>query len=378
MGEHMMGKHVGILTFHRSHNCGSMMQAYALQTVIRDMGHNPEIINFSNEGQQRLYGAAFPSDSLKNLIKNAILLPRRGRLAQNREAYERFIADHFNLSGPVVNDPSLLSDEGFDVVVAGSDQVWNITIDDGDDAYYLPWVLHAKKVAYAPSFGAKNPERFAEDPRKYSNFLKGFDSLSVRERNGRDWIRRLAGIDVPVLLDPTLLIGRERYERLEMPLSNLPDRYLFYYSPSYSSDINSLVEEVSKKYGLPVVAFNARNFYVKGMNVTSSFSLPDVESPATYLSLIKHASVVFTTSFHGTIFSAMYRRPFWTVKNGGMFGDDDRVLTLASTLGIEDRLCPIAFDGRADYLSEPDWESIEDALLGKREESKAWLASALE
>ena len=134
---------------------------------------------------------------------------------------------------------------------------------------------------------------------------------------------------------------------------------------------------MSKKYGLPVVAFNAKSFYLKGMNIVSSFSLPPEESPATYLTLIKNADVVFTTSFHGTIFSTVYRKPFWTVKNGGMFGDDDRVLTLAATLNIEDRVCPIAFDNEVDYLSSPNWGNYEKALAAERIRAYAWLARAL-
>lgn len=373
----MMTKRVGILTFHHSYNCGSMMQAYALQTIVSRMGYRPSIINFSNEGQRRLYGTFFPVDSPKNVVKNAILLPRKARIERNNGAYERFMADHFELDGPVVSDPCMLTSDGFDAVIAGSDQVWNVTIDDGDDAYFLPWVRGARRVAYAPSFGAKNPREHSDNPQRYADYLTAFDAVSIRERNGQRWIRELAGLDVPVVLDPTLLLDACDYSALEQSVPGLPERYIFYYSPGYSTDINWLVERVSKKYGLPVVAFNAKHFYLNGMNLSSKFLLPSVESPATYLSLIKNASVVFTTSFHGTIFSTVYRKPFWTVKNGGMFGDDDRVLTLAATLGIEDRLCPIAFDDGIDYLSEPDWALFEDSLSAEREKSMAWLSSAL-
>lgn len=373
-----MGKRVGIITFHRSYNCGSMMQTYALQTMVERLGHSPRIINFSNEGQKALYSALFPWNSPKNLIKNLVLLPHRAHVLRGYAEYERFISDNFKVTGAIVSDMSELTDDGLDVVIAGSDQVWNVTIEDGDDAYFLPWVSHAKKVAYAPSFGAKNPSVYADAPELYAGYLSDFDALSVRENNGCRWIRDLIGIDVPVLLDPTLLLDATDYENLEADLPALPDRYIFYYSPGYSSDINRLIEAVSKKYGIPVIAFNAKHFYVKGMNLMSSFSLPPKEGPAAYLSLIKKASVVFTTSFHGTIFSTIYRKPFWTIKNGGMFGDDDRVLTLVSSLGIDDRLCPIAFDDDLDYLSMPDWTAYEDALDKEREKSILWLSRALE
>lgn len=372
-----MRKRVGIITFHHSYNCGSMLQAYALQTIVQQLGSNAKIINFSNEGQQRIYSVLPHADSYKNALKKAILLPRKGRIRRNFDAYERFISTWFSIDGPVVSDPSLLVDDDFDVVISGSDQVWNVTIEDGDDAYFLPWVTRARKVAYAPSFGAKDPSKFACDPQRYAAYLERYDYLSVRENNGRKWIKALVGIDVPVLLDPTLLLGIKDYSALESAVYGLPERYLFYYAPSYSPDINRLVDAVSKKYSLPVIAFNSKTFYTKGMNFTSRFILPELESPATYLTLIKNATVVFTTSFHGTIFSTIYRKPFWTIKNGGMFGDDDRVLTLAATLGIEDRLCMPSFDENLNYLSSPDWTVYTKRLTRERQHSIAWLSDAL-
>lgn len=378
MGEDIkVGKNVGIITFHHSYNCGSMLQAYALQTVVERLGFRTHILNFSNEGQRRLYSVLFPLNSPKNVLKDLILLPRRSRIARNFEAYELFIAKRLHVDGPVVSDPADLTDKGFDTIITGSDQVWNVTIEDGDDAYFLPWAKNVRRVAYAPSFGARNPAVFADDPRRYASYLQGFDALSIRERNGQRWIRELAGLDVPVLLDPTLLLDSTDYADIEETMPGLPEHYLFYYSPGYSRDINRLVENVAKKTGLPVVAFNAKSYYMKGMNLTSSFLLPAVESPATYLALIKNADVVFTTSFHGTIFSSVYRKPFWTVKNGGMFGDDDRVLTLVDTLGIDQRLCPIEYDDSVDYLSMPDWTVYEQRLGAERERSLEWLAAAL-
>ena len=85
----------------------------------------------------------------------------------------------------------------------------------------------------------------------------------------------------------------------------------------------------------------------------TGFRLPAVESPAVYLALIRGAAAVVTTSFHGTVFSTIYRRPFWTVKNGGMYHDDDRVLTLLEALGLRDRLVPSSFERGRDWLGLP-------------------------
>ena len=103
------------------------------------------------------------------------------------------------------------------------------------------------------------------------------------------------------------------------------------------------------------------------------FKLPKYESPAVYLSLIKNAELVITTSFHGTIFSTIYRKKFFTIKNGGMFGDDDRVKTLIEQLGIEDRLIPIAFNDSYDYLAPVNYETYEKNLPKLRKKAKDYI-----
>lgn len=367
---------VGILTLHHSYNCGSMLQAFALQETLERMGHEVRVINFSNEGQARLYSVLERPTSLKRIVKDLLLAPRAGRIRRNFAAYERFMTEHLHLDGPVVRHREELDDAGYDAVIAGSDQVWNVTIDDGDDAYFLPWVTGARRVAYAPSFGARSIARFSPDPRVYAGWLKDFDALSIRERNGRRWIRELIGVDVPVLLDPTLLLDAGDYAPLEHRPPGLPGEYLFYYAPSYSRPINRFVAAIAKRHGLAVVAFNAKTFYVKGMGLTG-FVLPAVEGPAAYLALIRGAAAVVTTSFHGTVFSTIYRRPFWTVKNGGMYHDDDRVLTLLEALGLEDRLVPPSFDSGRDWLAVPDFEGPAARIAVGGRDARAFLAGAL-
>lgn len=367
---------VGILTLHHSYNCGSMLQAFALQETLERMGHEVRVINFSNEGQARLYSVLERPTSLKRIVKDLLLAPRAGRIRRNFAAYERFMTEHLHLDGPVVRHREELDDAGYDAVVAGSDQVWNVTIDDGDDAYFLPWVTRARRVAYAPSFGARSPARFSPDPRVHADWLRRFDALSVRERNGRRWIRELIGVDAPVLLDPTLLLDAGDYAPLEHRPPGLPGEYLFYYAPSYSRPINRFVAAIAKRHGLAVVAFNAKTFYVKGMGLTG-FVLPAVEGPAAYLALIRGAAAVVTTSFHGTVFSTIYRRPFWTVKNGGMYHDDDRVLTLLEALGLQDRLVPPSFDSGRDWLAAPDFEGPAARIAVGGRDARAFLAGAL-
>lgn len=372
-----MGKNIGIITFHASYNCGSMLQTYALKTKLEQLGHTCQIINFSNKGQQEIYSVYDRNKSIKNIIRNLIIYACHKRIKKNYESYEEFIQKYFSISTQKIENMEQLSDDGFDAIIAGSDQIWNITIADGDDAYFLPWVKYAKKIAYAPSFGAKSPLVFAKDPNIYKQYISGFNSLSVREKNGQKWIKELTGLDAEIIIDPTLFHDIYIYNMIRDTNLAFPEKYIFYYSPGYSRDINTLVEKISKKYNLPVIAFNARNFYVRGMGF-SKFSLPAIENPSSYLTLIKNATMVITTSFHGTVFSSLYKKCFWTVKNKGMFENDDRVQTLMDTFNLSDRMIEINFNPDFDYLSEKDYTIFDKNLENERIKATEYINKALE
>lgn len=369
-------KKIGILTFHKSYNCGSMMQTYALQTTLKKIGKSSEIIDFSNEGQKKLYQVMFPNNSVKNIVKNIIIYPHKKRIEHNNLKYEEFINNNFTVSKSKYTNMSELKDENYEAIIAGSDQIWNITIDDADDAYFLPWVKNAKKIAYAPSFGAKNIMENTKDIEKYKEYLNDFDYLSIRENNGKKWIKDLINKDVPVVIDPTLLLDEVDYTKLIKNQLKLPEKFIFYYSPHYENDINDLVNSISRKLKMPVIGFNSKTFFVKMMNI-KGFKLPDIEDPSVYLELIKKAEIVITTSFHGTIFSSIFQKKFWVVKNGGMLKSDDRVYTLAKDLDLDDRIIPIKYDDTFDYDSNKNYDKYKILLSKKRVEAMSYLKNAL-
>ena len=130
-------KKIGIITFHNSYNCGSMMQTYALQTILEKKGYNPEIINYYTEGQTQIYKTFFKPDSIKNIIKNILLFPNSKKINNNNMKYEEFKNKNLKLSKEI-KEYADLNDKEYSAVIAGSDQVWNITIEDYSKAYFLP------------------------------------------------------------------------------------------------------------------------------------------------------------------------------------------------------------------------------------------------
>lgn len=371
-----MKKKVGIITFHNSYNCGSMLESYAIHQYLMSRKINNEIINFSNEGQRELYSIFCSNTSIKNIIKNIISLIHIKQLKKNEKAYKLFQTQNFILSEEYY-DSSKLNDENYSIVVAGSDQIWNITIDDYDKAYFLPWVKNARKVAYAPSFGAKNILTYSRNSDEYKLYLSDFDALSVRENNGKKWIYDLIQKDVEVLIDPTLLLNAEDYEKIMDTECKIPSEYIFFYCPTFDKEICKFVKKISKKYKLPVITWGAKKYYLHGIR-RFGFKLAEKEDPSMYLKLIKNAKLVITTSFHGTIFSTIFEKKFYTIKNGEMYGNDDRVLTLVESLGIKNRLIPFDFDITLDYLEDVDYTEYYKRLPLLKAKAKVYIERNIE
>ena len=362
---------VGIMTFHNSYNCGSMLESYAIQEILKKGGLDAKIINFSSKGQIELYSSWKKANSIKNILKNILLIPAHKRILNNNLMYESFKNKYFNLTS-FTSNPCSISDLGFDTIIAGSDQIWNITIKDYDKAYFLPWVKSARKVAYAPSFGAKNIMKYSDNLDEFKNYLLDFDALSIREKNGQKWIFDLIGKKVQIVLDPTLLLSSEDYEKLVAQDINISGDYIFFYSPGFDSKVCKFVKKVSKKYNIPVITWSTSPYYIKLVG-RFGFKLAPYENPSAYLYLIKNAKLIFTTSYHGTIFSTIFKKTFFTIKNGEMFSDDDRVKTLLEQLSMEERLIDYDYDSDKDYLKDISYDEYDKKLVKLKNESTKYL-----
>lgn len=204
---------IGIITFHASNNCGSMLQAFALQRVITDKyGKDCEIIDFSNQGQQQMYKTFWPVTGVKALIKNLLWATVYPQIEAQRKSYEEFSSKYFKLSKQHFTENAELEkiDGYYEKIITGSDQVWNICCMDADDAYFLNFASKSKRYAYSVSFGANNA--FVIDE-KYIGLAKRFNKISVREHNAQKWVRESLNLNVPITLDPTMLLTREEWER---------------------------------------------------------------------------------------------------------------------------------------------------------------------
>lgn len=371
-------KNIGIITFHNSYNCGSMLESYAIQQYLKKNGVTSEIIDYSSEGQKQLYSVFENKINVKNILKNMILLPHYKHIKSNNLKYEEFKKNNMHLSKKYKNKFDLTKSE-YDCIIAGSDQIWNITIDDFDFAYFIDFCDKCKKIAYAPSFGAKNPKKYAsqEEFKKIMNLLNDFDYISIRENNGQKWLKENFNIEAKVLLDPTLLLNTKDYNLIESSYNKYKnDNYIFLYCPSFNIQVCKLVKKIANKYNLKVITWSSKSYYKKFI-MRFGFKLVDFEDPSLYLKLIKDAKLIITTSFHGTIFSTIYQKRFFTIKNGEMFGDDDRVKTLIDNLALNDRLISSEFDEKFNYLSKIDFTDVNKKIAFLQLNTKEFFKKAL-
>lgn len=367
---------IGIITFHDANNCGSILQAYALQyTLEKKIGKKSEIINFSNAEQKNMYALFRKVHKINDLLSNIATIVFYPKFKRHYIDYQNFKKEHYCLSQKsYTSSQELQSMDKYFCLIAGSDQVWNLNCPDADDVYFLSFNEDVKKIAYAPSFGANNPNEYSSNPEKYKSYLKSFDWLSVRENNGKKWIKEATGRDIPVLLDPTLLLDKTEWDSVcekDYPKTD----YIFYYAFNYSDENNRLVKEIAQKYNMPVYILDIKS-WVKAA-AKYGIKITDRSGPGFFLTYIKHAKMVFTTSFHGTVFSVIFKKKFWFFDSAIHNPDDDRVYTLLEQLNLRHRLIKTDNCSDINIMEEINFDDCYSRLEKLKETSIAWLKNAI-
>lgn len=322
---------IGVITHWRSDdNYGQTLQLYALQKVLKQMGHNPFLIRYiTNNGSFRwrlknrvlaLY-RSFPEIIKKNLLGNSIA-PVISRKAQ------AFISEYVNVSDHIYTRRSILKTPPVaDAFITGSDQVWNKL----DGSYFLDFCNNSevKKISYAASFGGN--EYSGLDAIYVKRRLEPFKAVSVREEEGIKQCKKLGVKDPQLVPDPTLLLNKNDYSKLIVSDFS-KKRYIFVYllGNKTSFDIADIYD-FAKQRGLEVI-------YVASQGRLDDFEkiYPDIPD---WLSLISSAEYIVTNSFHGTVFSLIFERQFITIPlSGSALKMNGRINTLLNQFNLNDRL----------------------------------------
>ena len=369
---------IGTLTYHRSHNYGSVLQAYALEKILNCFANvDCEIIDYYPPNYKLLYSVFVKNNSLRNILRNLYVALH---YKQRRDRYNDFceFQKRYKLSNNSYNERIELLDELdnlYDVIVCGSDQIWCSDAPDFSMAYFMPRLKKVKKISYAPSMGYgefKNTKY--EKPVK--DALSEFSAVSVRENDGAEKIKALMGenFDVNVVLDPTFLMPVNEYDDL-CAKRVVNEDYIFFYSVGFREQNAQIMKYVSEKLGLPVYTLSTSSSSIKYKKYGIKFA--DNNSPEAFLSLIKNAKLVFSSSFHGNVFSIIFRKNFfslYTVEKGERV-DDPRLNTLVGKFGLSNTELDINNYKSVDYNRKINYN--EDVIMEKIEESRKYLKDAI-
>ena len=319
----------GIVTFHSSHNYGSVLQAYAMVKIMQRLGLDAELIDFRHPRTIDMYEWQLwsPYKNWKWNLRELVLRGLFGFGKKREQVFSDFIGNVL-VKSKRVKDKNDIPDI-YDVLVCGSDQIWNpFASGCNDPIYYLDFGTTTCKFSYAASsgsvgFGDSNIDLF----RKYLSKLK---AIGVREQFMQKYINDAFGLASVVNPDPTFLLSAAEWSEIETPYDGLPDKYLLIYTIQRQKETIDFANKVAKIMQLPKVQIcNDRDLRTLAHKHVD-YRLMDV-SPQQFLWLFHHASFIVTNTFHGNMFSVIFRRKFI---HYAINPDDNRITTLHKTIGL--------------------------------------------
>jgi len=361
----------GLVTFYHLHHYGALLQAAATQSALASLGWDCETVDyFVNQDNRILKPPTNPSRAV-NDVHSALHYPALKRRALRFEAFSQ---DHLNLTARRYASWEELREANlpYDLLISGSDQIWNPAIfpDGRFDPVFFGTFSPLRKIAYAPSFGVPRiPEGMEAELRGY---LRDFSHLSVREKQGREIVQEAVGRDAAVVLDPTLLLTAADWSALaaEPPVRG---KYILCYCIARPGALEPYIRRLAGETGLPVLQLcgTRRRVHPKARLILDA-------GPAEFLALFQNAAYVCTNSFHGTVFSVLFQRPFFTSVAPAELAEPERsrTVSLLSRLGLTERV--VGKGDTAGLRDIPDWPAAEKRLDAARRDSLAYLKAALE
>lgn len=368
---------IGIITVHLCDNYGAVLQAYALKRTVECLVPKAivELIDYRPLRWQDAEKINFSRNIKDNIIQLERMLFYKCE-KRRWEGYKNFIAQNDDPTEICTTSKELeLIASGYDYVIVGSDQVWNIDMTYRDVNYYLGFNCgRAVKLSYASSMGGR---KFEKDDQLFIAYLKKFKSLSCRESDGAQYISDITGKGCKHVVDPTLLLTQEDYQRLINPdevrrrLNVMTSgEYILVYALRFDSMISKQAEVWSKKYGLKVIVIFPNMRFVK-----YAFQTVFDANVEEFLYLFSKAKFVITDSFHGTCFSLINRKQFLVLKHNEQ--GNSRLTSMLDKFGLLEHLrieCKCATENMP---PEIDYSELSKRINMEKTESIKYLTLAM-
>lgn len=324
---------IGILTYHRAHNYGAMLQAYALLSYLRNNGHDVEIIDYWPDMHKVQYALIKPIvgnsiiSKIKCIIATTITFIRRYmRICK----FEKFSQKYLNINSTIQYPMPDWGYLQYDCVIVGSDQIWRNHESDGkhigfDPVYFCQHIpQNIRCISYAASMGIIQLNK--EDKDVLKNYLNRFSRILVRENSLKEAIDEL-GFESAIVVDPTLLLSQDEWNKFLPNKRFHTTKYVLYYELVKSKEALVFAKHKAEELGCKLLIMDATIPLIPQRRHIS------YASPIEFLHAIRDAEFVIATSFHGTAFSVIFEKQFITI---GLKKNADRVQTMLHQLDIEE------------------------------------------
>lgn len=360
-----MNKKVGIVTFHRALSYGAVLQAYALQQFLFELGIDNEIVDYKCEDMINRYQKTFRKTG-GGFVKDILWsLKTAGGVKKSRKTTAEFVSKHLKLSKPCTSKNIKNLSDDFYAFITGSDQVWSPTCVNFDPAYFLTFAKPEQKYSYAASIAVNELPSDIKD--EFKKRVSDFSGFSVREDSGAKIIKQLVNKDANINIDPTLLLQSESWDKLSAE-SVIDEPYIFLFNVLKPSKLIDYALKLSKEKNMKIIYLNNRKSVID-----DRITYLDPVTADKFVSLIKNASYVCTNSFHGNAFSVIYKKKFVVEVENANSKKNIRSLELMEKLGLSNRI--LSKDFTPDIDAPIDGEYIENVLKVEREKSKEYLQS---
>ena len=352
---------IGIFTQPLKSNYGGILQNYAMQVVLKRLGHDAWTIDYLLYTWWDWCMVAMKVTIKKCLFRksNYPLTPPKVRCQEH--PLRRFAQKYIQLTQPRVKYPnkSILQSYGFDALLVGSDQTWRPMYNGRIYDMYLKLAegMNVKRVAYAASFGTDQWEYTPKQEAECTRLAKQFNAISVREASGVGLCKEHLGVEATHVLDPTLLLTAGDYNKLCKDIEKR-EPFVFAYILDMSEVKVAEIKAFAEAKGLP--------FFIKSADADVS----DSDSIELWLSYFRDATYVITDSFHGTAFSINYNKDFFVFLNEHR--GNSRFDSLLNLLNLQNRVV-ISINPETPTIN---WKEVNNLLNSERERCLSWLCKA--
>lgn len=365
---------IGLLTVPFNNNYGGFLQAFALKTILVQLGHEVIIIN-----RRRNRSNGLKARIKRFLVNLNLIEDRNAKIIEDLSIYTNQFKH--NYLEPITKEYYTTSELkkclklGIDCFIVGSDQVWRYKYAKSSITdFYFSFLKGTtiKRFSYAASFGIDEMDYPYDILDECKLLLKDFESISVREMSGVDILQNHFGINenkIKFVLDPTMLLDTQVYTSLFDNRFVKPTKpFLFTYILDDNEEINELIQELQIVYNIDRIDLKAQTG-----DLSKMLPIAHVEE---WLSKIYYSDIILTDSFHGTVFSILFNKPFWVYGNSTR--GKSRFTSLLSIFGLEDRYIESKINFSVSKLSSKiDWVSVNKKLDLLKDESLSFLINSI-